>query len=417
VVPINQAVIEHPTFMPRLSWKIRPPIPVTDAKLPETIARSGDAAYFCDSSVFDQNVDPAIIEAMLAVPDRLVLSPLVMAESREWLGRHPDHPLAAAIINREAKVLERTPPPDGAPGRSAHLYYLRLLLIRRQAFRLHEVRFEEEHGHTPNEAEREAIHKQVERQYGPRGLMLAKKGLSKIPTDESLPILAAEFALETGRVATVVTADADVLDQFAKLLWLLDTHYRAMLLADRYAADFASFNPRSLRLVRPFREDPSAFPFEPGTAVLIDRGPPDLGHVLPPQPRCVALSCWHLGKDFSSMTFMAEQEMRRVMEVKDRTGGLNTDRLGERNLHAWLAPLPVRDEDTGCAVVARDKRVALPGTNVRIPMHDFAQSGLNLERSTRLVGVRSGPTRIESARGTPVVYGDLVVPDMQDRSD
>jgi hypothetical protein len=410
VRPISQAVIEDPTFMPRLSWKIRPPIPITDAKLPETIRGAGDAAFFCDTSVFDERLDPAIIEAMLAAPNRLVLTPFVMAESKDWLGRHPDHPLAAAIVKKEAPVLERKPPADGARGRSSYLYYLWLLLMRRGTFELHERRFEEEHGRAPNEVEREAIRLEVEKQYGPRGFMLAKKGLSKVPADESLPILAAEFALETGRIAHVVTADADVLDQFAKLLWLLDTHYRAMLLADHYASDFAKFSPRPLRLSRVFRDDQSAFPFEPGSAVLIDRGSEDLLHVLPPRPRCVAISCWHLSKDFSAMTFMAEQEMRRVLEVKDRTGGLNTDRLGDRNLHAWLAPLPVRDEDRVCAAVVRDKRVTLPGTAVRVPMHDFAQSAFSIERHTRFVPIRNGPTRIDSAAGTPVVYRDLVLP-------
>jgi hypothetical protein len=256
---------------------------------------------------------------------------------------------------------------------------------------------------------------EVEKQYGPRGLMLAKKGLSKVPTDESLPILAAEFALETGRTAHVVTADADVLDQFAKLLWLLDTHYRAMLLADHYASDFAKFSPRSLRLSRVFRDDQSAFSFEPGSAVLIDRGSEDLLHVLPPRPRCVAISCWHLSKDFSAMTFMAEQEMRRVLEVKDRTGGLNTDRLGDRNLHAWLAPLPVRDEDRACAAVVRDKRVTLQGTAVKIPMHDFAQAAFSIERHTRFVPIRNGSTRIDSAAGTPLVYHDFVLPKVKRR--
>src|SRR5208283_4711940 len=110
--------------------------------------------------------------------------------------------------------------------------------------------------------ERERIRLEVQKQYGPRGFMLAKKGRSELPTDESLPILAVEFALETGRIANVVTADGDVLDQFAKLLWLIDTHYRAMLLAEQYATDFARFSPRPLRLPRVFRDDQSAFPFE-----------------------------------------------------------------------------------------------------------------------------------------------------------
>jgi hypothetical protein len=229
-----------------------------------------------------------------------------------------------------------------------------------------------EHGRAPDEAEREVLRKELEKELGPRGFMLAKKGFSDLPTDEALVYLAVEYALSTGRATTILTGDADVEEQFFKLLWLINTHYRGMLLADRYANDFASFKPRPLP--ERFAAHP-ACPFEPEGTVLIERGHPDLQHVLPPRPRPVPISCWRLGPYFSMMTFMAEREMNRLLEVKDRTGGLSTDRLGGRNLHPWLGLLPLRPPDSDCAVVARDKRIPLPGSRASIALRHPPRRG------------------------------------------
>lgn len=407
--PISQAILDHPTFIPRLTWKYTSRVSIEDINLPETIAGAGDAVFFCDSSVFNDRLDPAIVEAMLAVPDRLVLTPFVIAESKEWLGRRPSHPLTKAIAKKEAKVMERKPPASGTTGRSGYLYYLWLLLMRRRPFEVAEMRFRDEHEREPNEQEQRELRAKVHKDLGPRGFMLASKGFSEVPTDEAISILAVEYALSTGRIAHVVTGDADVEDQFAKLIWLIDTHYRGMLLADRYSADFARFAPRPFDPPPAFRKHPETCPFELENATLIERGPAHLEHVLPTQPHCVAISCWHVSSSFSSMTFMAEQEMRSVLEVKDRTGGLNTDKLAGRNLHPWLAPLPLRSEDRDCALVAYDKRVALPYKQVAIPQFDILQCVANLERKTRFEGIRDGPTQIVSAAGTPTIHGDLIV--------
>ena len=105
--------------------------------------------------------------------------------------------------------------------------------MRRRAFEVADERFEREHGRAPDEAEREVLRKELEKELGPRGFMLAKKGFSDLPTDEALVYLAVEFALSTGRPTMILTGDADVEEQFFKLLWLINTHYRGMLLADR----------------------------------------------------------------------------------------------------------------------------------------------------------------------------------------
>lgn len=405
---VPRAVLHHPTFMPRLTWKSHARVPIADALVPESIASApADTAFFCDSSAITDKLDPAIFEALLAVPDRLVLTPFVIAESREWLGRHLDHPLAAAMLKKEARVHTRQPPPVGATGRKAYDYYLWLLLMRRRALEVADQRFRREHGRDPDDSEREALRSEVERDLGPRGFLLANKGFSKIPTDEALVYLAVEYALATGCPTIVLSADADVEEQFFKLLWLIDTHYRGMLLANHYTADWAAFKPR--RFPERFLSHP-ACPFEAQGSVLIERGDGDLMHVLPPRPTCVAISCWRVGTYFSSLTFMADREMRRVIEIKDRTGGLNTDRLGERNIHPWLGLLPLQPPDAFCAGIVRDKRIPLADTGVSIARYDIPLAVTNREGHRRLEGGQGGPTTINSPAGTPVVYPDLVVP-------
>jgi len=405
---VPQAVLDHPTFMPRLTWKARPRIPIADAMLPESIgAAPTDAAFFCDSSAITDALDPAIFEAMLGVPGRLVLTPFVIGESKEWLGRHLDHPLAAAILKKEAQVQTRKPPAEGAPGRRVYEYYLWTLLMRRRAFEVAHQRFRCAHGREPDESEQQTMQEEVQRDLGPRGFLLASKGFSELPTDEALVYLAVEYALSTGRPTIILTGDADVEEQFFKLLWLIDTHYRGMLLADRYAADWSSFKPRPFP--ERFLSHPSC-PFDAQGSVLIERGSGDLLHVLPPRARCVAVSCWRVGPYFSSLTFMAEQEMHRLLDVKDQTGGLTTDRLGGRNIHPWLGLLPLKPADALCAGIVRDKRIAIPGRGFSIARYDIPLAVTNKESHRDFVGVRSGSTTINSPAGTPVVYPDLFVP-------
>jgi hypothetical protein len=175
-----------------------------------------------------------------------------------------------------------------------------------------------------------------------------------------------------------------------------------MLLAEQYAQDFAAFNPRSLP---DYVARLPACPFVPEGTVLIDRGDPDLRQVLPEAFRFVAISCLTMGSTyFSEMALGAEQEMLKVLEVKDRTGGLSTDALGGRNLHPWLAPLPLVDADRACAAVAQDRRFPLSGSAAKVASLDIAHAVLPLEQHTSFEGVAAGPVTIDSAAGTPVVY-------------
>jgi hypothetical protein len=231
-------------------------------------------------------------------------------------------------------------------------------------------------------------------------------GPGALPTDEALVYLAVHHALATGRRTQILTADGDVEEQFVKLLWLMNTHYRGMLIAKRYAADFASFRPRSF---------PETFwskagdLFERDGAVLIERGNSNLQQYLAAEPHCVAVSCWRIGKYFSAQTFMAEQEMSELLEVKDRTGGLSTDLLRGRNVHSWLGLLPLPGEDAMAAAVVRDHRLPL-SFNVAVPKLDVLLTMGNFESRIQVEGSLRDRVEIDNPGGTPVVYEDLILP-------
>jgi hypothetical protein len=104
------------------------------------------------------------------------------------------------------------------------------------------------------------------------------------------------------------------------------------------------------------------------------------------------------------MTFMAEREMTELLDIKDKTRGLSTDLLGSRNLHVWLAPLPLPKSLRDCAAVARDKRVSLGGSRAKIALLDIGHAVMSVERHANLVATNAGTVTIESAAGTPVVY-------------
>lgn len=394
--------IEHPTWMPRLSWKGRPRIDLDAAAIAESISQTTDVAFFCDNSVFHDGLDPRILSALTDRPKRMALTPLVLRELRPWLMRRPDNPLADAIRWDAVAPLEVTPPERSREGRNVYDYYMWLLLMRRGALAVAIRQFQDEHEREPDAAELSEIEQSVHRDLGQRGLLLAKKGLGKLPTDEQLVCLATFHAIRSGQRTVVLTGDADVEEQFFKLLWLIDTHYRGMLLAKRYIRQFASMHPHPLP--REIADHPEC-PFEDEGTVLIDRGNADLADALPPAPRSVAIACWTLGSSqFSTLSFMAEREMVELLDVKDRTGGLSTDLLGGRNLHPWLAPLPLRGSDRGCAVIARDKRLPIPDSQATVAALDVTQAVMTIERHVTLRPAARGPVVIPSIDGTPVVY-------------
>ncbi len=200
----------------------------------------------------------------------------------------------------------------------------------------------------------------------------------------------------------ILTQDGDIQDQFFKLVWFLDTHYRGMLLADWYLKQFGS-----VRLHAVPAEVVERKIFKSENGVLFDRSPDLLRDVLPSHFRFVAITCLSVGAYFSQLTFGAERELGQVLAVKGQTGGLSTSKLGGRNIHPWLAPLPIEKDLHQCAAVVHDVCLTVPGSAALVSKLDIAQAIGNFERHTIVVAEVTRDRLIEGLRGSRSVFGNL----------
>jgi len=375
------------TFVPRLTPILTPKAPYDVGKFCEGVADvPDDVVFFCDTNLFHRRTDARLWDALLNREGKMVIVPAVRRELDPWLVSNETHPAARAILDGEPSVDFLGIDPGDRRGNAAAEYYVELLGFRKKLVIAELATFEEENGRSPINEERRKLMQRLHEGLGPRGYLLAKKGAeAKNPenllTDETLVYLAMKTGIETGREVIILSRDEDVLEQFYKLQWLLDTHYRAMLLADGYAADPSRFVTHPM----PTSSDPrlkDAFIGEDD--VLVER-PPWLingphAPILPRYNRPVTVQCWIVGEKRTSMGFCAEREMERLLHTKAATGGLNTYKLGEKNLHLWLAPLNIPKSLRGCAAVARDRRAKTPPGLNEIPLFDVNQATYTGER-------------------------------------
>src|SRR5207244_3766952 len=77
--------------------------------------------------------------------------------------------------------------------------------------------------------------------------------------------------------------------------------------------------------------------------VLLIRKPSPLPfEFLPRKSRRAMIHCMLLRQEITRVTFNAEREMRRLPDLKGRTGGLNTDKLDGKNCHVFLTEVAAR---------------------------------------------------------------------------
>jgi hypothetical protein len=367
-------------FVPRLTLFWTPKSPYDSGEFCEGVADAPeDLVFFCDTSLFDRKTDPRLWDALLNREGKIVIVPPVRRELEPWLARNGAHPAARAILNGEPSVGVSGVDPDDRRGLAAAEYYIQLLGLRKKLATAKMWKFEEDHGRPPEDGEWRKLMQQLHEDLGPRGYMLAKKGRdAKDPenllTDETLVYLAMKDSIETGREVVILSKDEDIMEQFYKLQWLMDTHYRAMLLADVYAAEPSRF------VTHPMPEDCVDLKgmLEDNDGLLVER-PLRLtsGHdapILPPYCHPVMVHCWIVGEKATSMVFCAEREMERLLLTKAATGGLNTYKFSEKNFHLWLAPLEVPERLRGCAAIVRDRRTRSESGLIEIPLFDANQS-------------------------------------------
>ena len=377
--------------VPRLSLGATPQLPYKPEKLAAYVNQpSWNPTVFCDANCFIARTDPAVWNALLT--RRLALTPSVIGELSSWLA-HPTNngfvrDIVARMLNHDQGTAFEVMQFNGNDpiARTSIEYYGNLLGIRKRLFDILESQLEQANGRKPSPPELESL---ARRQVGERGYQRGKKGRegkgAKHPfADEELVVFAFFYAVCFGEEVLILTRDADVQEQFYKMQWLLDTHYRSMLLADRYADDPAAFRAVPM----PKDDERVRDAFIGGDDVLVERTGATPYLVLPPTARSVNVHCLLLKGDgehatVSETTFCAEREMARVFATKGRTGGLNTERLGGRNMHIWLSPLPFHPHG-GWAAVVTDTRVEV--RSARIPLLDI-QHAMNTDERFRHVRV------------------------------
>ena len=345
-----------------------------------------DGLFFADSSFFDRNLDEKIWNALLSRAGRVVLLPQVKEELRGWLAANGSHPAAIAVAQRASPIEEVNFSDWNETDIRALTYYANLLGFRKRLYHLVTVHAEGEQGRPLTEREVAQAKQNVLADYGARAVLIARKGgkddtsTDTYYTDEVLTATAFIAAIRRRRTAVILTRDQDIFDQFYKQQWLLDTHFRGMLLADAYIANLGRFKPVEMPGGEPWSE---AFTGE--SNVLFPRSDHDLEDVLPDQFELIRVECWLLRDGQTRVSFNAEAGMGRLLDVKGCTGGLNTDRLAPRNCHIWLAPLPVPDAFKAHAAVAEDRRISLRRTpEVALPWLDVNQALMTGERYKRV---------------------------------
>lgn len=388
-----------PTFLPRLAWRAEPKVRYDPDQLCRTVRDAQDAMFFCDTSIFDLRSSENIWPALLNRPGKLVLPPQVLDELDPWLKQYPTHPAARAVRDRDPGILRLDPGSFPGEWQKAAMYYVNLLAIRKRLFQAKSFEFEQAHGRLPDKSELGSVRAEIQKEVGERGFMLAKKGagIARPPrtfyTDETLVFYAIATALNTGKEVILLSKDEDIQEQFYKMLWLLDTHYRGMLLADHYATDVGAFTPVPL----PDTDSRISECFVGRNNVLIPRSQELIHQILPLSFHFVGVGCWIVGERLSALTFGAEMEMGRVLSIKGKTGGLNSDRLGSRNCHLWLAPLNIPIDLRESAAIVEDRRVPISSTDIRIPFLDYQQAVNTGEGFTRLAP--NSPVRSTAPKG------------------
>ena len=369
-----------PTFIPRLSWSSMPQKAEYDAgKLCEGLANAPDVAFFCDNSIFDDRMPPDLYMSLVDSRAELRLTPRIEQELKPWLDRRPSHPISDALSG--GRLTLETAADWSDAEQQAFIHYTNILGFRKRLMGWGELEFEKRYRRKPAHSDSTVVRSIVQQTVRERGFMFAKKGAIERAkrgrlsfADEELVYTAVAYALRTGRQTIILTKDEDLIDQFYRLLYLIDTHYRSMLIAQRYLADLASFRTYPI----PNRDD-WVEAFVPSSGVLVERHPDLPEEVLPQSFNFVAVSCWLIGDRYQSLTFGAETGMHGLLEVKGRTGGRNTDCLGPRNCHLSIANFSSPGPGIPmCFAVAQDRAVSIAGQSV--PWVELNDAAMGMER-------------------------------------
>lgn len=368
----------------RLSLQPSVPLPYTPALLHQQVLNSRkDTVFFVDANIFFNAVHSDTWNALLQ--RKVAVTPLVFQEiMKSWVAEPSAnehiHPHVVEWIRaKESPIFELFHFDSRNPVVAYSVpYYIRLLLIRKQLWHIIETQLTQENASPPADAE---VERHIKKHFGERGYQRAKKGRGPeaSPTfaaDEEMVVHAFMHALFFGTETVILSGDPDIEDQVYKLQWLLDTHYRSMLFAQRWAKGEVDLPTRQLDV----SEAALSQAFYGNDALLVEGRTSHLMDLLPAEYTPTVVYNWLVtgpseNMRFYPMTWCLEAEMKEILRVKAFTRGSNTDVLDGRNCHVWQRPLPIPD---GCVAIARDKRCRLGTTD--LPILDIQHALMTDER-------------------------------------
>lgn len=391
---------ERRTPIPRLGFFVPPKMAYDPTNLAERIRNasvnsfsSKETLFICDTNVFIEPVANVVWEALLET--KILMIPAVWQELQNvWISSPTHNSRVRDILKRDFADQESNDcrftffqvPTNDSEVIAATEYYVNLLAIRKKAIEIVAATLRSRNGKQPTEAE---LQRACNEHCGERGYQLAARA-AKHPNrpfpfaDEELVVTAVMIALFTGNEVVLLTRDAGVQEQFYKFIFLLDTHYRGMLLAQDFATDSAKYRPVAIS------SDDSriAAGFMGSENLILSRTNATPHELLQAEYEPLPLHCWLFGDSgqdsvLTMLNFCAEIGMRDIVRTKGRTAGRNTDRLGRRNCHIYLFPLPF--EPLGAYAIVGDDRASSVGKRTTVPWLDLQQSLFQSERFRRVL--------------------------------
>ena len=342
VEPSNTPVNRTP--VPRLCFSaFSEPLPFSYEGYAKTITDSSleDHAFFLDTCFVKKEVPQDFWDALSQ--RTICITDWIDFELSEWKAApRLNKGFHAAYMNAHQNgdsQFQFLPKPDsGLPLDVAIRHYAGLLGLRKSAFSRIRDDLTKRNGTPPSDDE---VKSRVQKLVKERGMLIASKGEKDAAkpnflADEYLVVQAFAYALTTGRDVTVLTRDRDLSEQFYKTQYLLDTHYRSMLLAD-------SVVEQPLNFLKAKYDDPE-FALPGYESMTLYQMPAGMEHrVLPDDYHFVNVHVDRIvesGNDlgYLSMRFCAETEMARVLTTKGETNGLSTKVLDGQNLHRSVHP-------------------------------------------------------------------------------
>lgn len=259
-------------------------------------------------------------------------------------------------------------------------YYVNLLGERKRFARTLALKLREELGREPTQSELNHV---FQKGRSPRDLLVyppAERELrlgGNVFTDEELVVTACAHGLRSGHDSVILTRDRGVFDQFAKLSSLLTWHYLAMRFSEALAAYPRSFETKPMPTGVPeidayFVAENSLLVRKPGALEdFVD-------WLIPPEPDVVRLQCVLLGGEgdatsFDHCVFEAERDLDRIIRMKGRTRGGNTDLLQGRNCHITGYPRGIESPREYVAVV-QDREVYAEDGNYKFPQLELTHA-------------------------------------------